>query len=1023
MTDQLLFLYMALSAEAAFAARPGTTAPESTPTNAPKHAENKVFAKFNLIEFRNVSSVEANKTPEAEGLKEKTKERYLTFLHGYLTKLQRLSNGGNADVVREDEQALLNEFTKYGEAGRRGEISEAQIEEFLKEPQGWAVATQMMEQYIMRLENSFGIYAAANPSGDRASVLRSGRIWLDVDRGALNKLYHDSIRPHLRRIGRWTVGALGFGGAGAAIIHVSAASTPISAGVGMAFGGMYGIYHLMRNGVTVDLRRCLSAFQLASADPREAVYIREMTGIDVNDFQPNAAQNGIELRPGRSYETARPADSYREELTDLITARQEFYTGIGVDPDDLDATPEQYLHAENGQGFAGRGRRLRDGGMVRQSEQTGAWWQEEMKTLFNPNREGIRSIDTSTRPPTLQTVEVENPPGSGRWEANPNFDPGRLDYYGNLERFMEARRQVVLRSIEEFTENRRLQETWEQDIKMFEDRKEGLAAARTEQGREDTETAGRYKKDRETLEGERGVLVKYQSGILEMGEKQEAAATAREIRTEALLTEVVNPAGVAPYTDTTTMRADLYGLLTGTVPNLIIDGVPMTNPQGRITTAQTAHDTYVNAGVVPPDNPTTFRDKVARGEANLRIVRDQVEADIKFIQEKMKQIREAENAAADVIPSLNAEDVRKAREEARRMETDYQFLRELDGLGGVELTDDMLLSVSVEDIMEQVILANTVDATRGWPESQRNDPNRRMQIVRAMAESRARERVIYNPPIYETLIASPQVTHGALRGWGITEHQLLTMTPEGIQRLVTRRSTDPAYLGVTAPTDVDEIRAAQTAAQLRLNSRIDAVIETEEFLDNQEKIRTAAAEAVTIDEQERRYNLTVAVMKRQGNEIFPRAMDIRRDNFSLISDRLIDPSNPADERRFTPAEREEYDSGGGVMLQTPAGYLNMMDMFFGYRKEANKNQALERAMEILPPARLAEILDDQLVIPFGPPRGVRTDLGAVFTDIRKRLNGEPAMLVRGRRVISERNVRQAMARIIDIIREETNAIV
>ncbi len=81
-----------------------------------------------------------------------------------------------------------------------------------------------------------------------------------------------------------------------------------------------------------------------------------------------------------------------------------------------------------------------------------------------------------------------------------------------------------------------------------------------------------------------------------------------------------------------------------------------------------------------------------------------------------------------------------------------------------------------------------------------------------------------------------------------------------------------------------------------------------------------AAGAVSVEQQQQHIDFTVRMMERQGNDIFPRITDVRRDNFALISNELIDP---AQTRRFTEAERGTYDTGAGVMVQLPEGYLHI----------------------------------------------------------------------------------------------------
>lgn len=1034
---------MAMSAEgiaSAHGAQAQHGGAEATTPSQPR-PEQRVFARFSREDFVNVGGtgqevtdrgrVTGERREQNVELTEGTKDRYGTFLRTQIKRLVKLSNGPVSDTIHPHEQVFLNEFAKFNPSGRIENVTDAEVDEYLKNPEGWMNATQLMEEQIMYMENAFGVYAAANPAAQRENLVGPQRIYTDINRGWLNRQVNDRLIPNLGRIGRalgYTGGAVGAGtvGAGIAVATGSPAWAGAVMGVATIGGAVQGIRSLMREGVTVDLRQCTAAFQLASGDLREAAYMKEMTGIDVADFQENG-RGGIELRPGRSYETTRPADSYRNELMDLLDARQKFYEGLGVDTDALDASPEQYLHQQSGQGFRGRGRSL-NGRMVRQGEQTGTWWQQEMQQRFNPNRGGILSIDAAG---ALQPVEIQNPL-TGEWQANGNFNPNRLDYQGNLRRFMEARRGMIADTITESARERERAETAAGDRALFNTRRTNLTEARTRQSQADIDRAGRYDKDKSSLVAERNTLNGYSDKVDELRIQQERTEAARTARRAELLTEVINPGGGA-YPNVNAIRADLRGLLGNTIPNLIIDGMPMESPQARINTARTARNGILGTAFGgPPDTLPAYQARIREAQTAFERVETQAQEDIRTINAKIRSIDDAVRApAAEATVVITPDQIRQATELTTQLTADYNLIRDLDGLGGVDLSDVMLQTGTVEDVMQQITLANQADPDRGWPENQQNDETRRMQVVRAMTEARARlvNDFVETPPASYTMLIQRPGT--ATPGYGITEHQLLTQTPDQIRQLVeARRTTDPIYAGLTA-LGIDDVRAAQTAAQYRLAARVESMTEMDTFLDNQKRIADAAAKAVTIDQQTQAYDLAGRIMDRQASApgpdgrvdyrrgILPRANRVSENNFSLIDATPIDPADPAQARRYIAAEQVQYDTGGGTMANLPRGYLEMMNTFFDYSNQPRQGPALEQAMRILPPARLAELLDQSLNIPRGigaPP--ARTDLAAVLTDVRNGFNVPPG----GRRQLSERNMRNAFLTIIDTIRDETRAI-
>jgi hypothetical protein len=200
---------------------------------------------------------------------------------------------------------------------------------------------------------------------------------------------------------------------------------------------------------------------------------------------------------------------------------------------------------------------------------------------------------------------------------------------------------------------------------------------------------------------------------------------------------------------------------------------------------------------------------------------------------------------------------------------------------------------------------------------------------------------------------------------------LLTMSNAQIDQILTSSGPYQNLLGQRPAREVRESLQAEARKRLRIRSRmlieaqtadIDAQIAVQDRIINQ-----------NFTEQIQILSKTKKMAERQGkifysvNEIFARPTEI-------LSSTLIDNQD----QTYTASERK---------ANIPQGYVELMNIFFGYQQEVDKRDAdFAEIMRILPPDKLAALLNQHCHLNL---RQGQIDIKGALDALQDRITGTP----------------------------------
>lgn len=998
-------------------ARPGTYRP-SAPSGESIQFKRNIFLQTERTGARtNEKTSKREKGVESPfiTLSGELRTQYTTFLEGYLRNLRDV-NRDNPAVLRtanhRHDREILQRLTNAA-----GEPDEAKIQEFLKQPEGWMIATQVLEYQTALKIFSLGLVAAARKPNDPkelrdVTMIGNDVIRIGVEQGILNRFYQEKIVPHLRSIAKvagtagLSTGAYAYlGSAVAGIVNFfnpGAEMTPeqgalLAAAIPAAImGGKRSLDSLIRDGITVDLRQSSRTLTYMRNNPTEATFVKAMTGIDVNDFQV-VNPTRIIARNDRALESTHVAEM-KTEIVQALYTRQEFYTSIGVPIERLDALPEQFLYRYD----------------TGQMEQTGTRWQSRIQEAFR--REGGILDAGGNRP------------------SDPLFDANNLATEDNLRRFMRARRRVIV----EMTQDLVRREVEQKELPEAKKAVDEKITQRGETGEVRRQRVDQLNTDQTALQTELTSLQTYETDLTKRGTRRDEldrqVNVARNELTAASqrISSATMPGGYANYLEAIAALQRVFqegaGARRVTVDGRIIS--PTTNRRIRLEEERATLIQNVRTAnpqrAGEPDNVYNARITPLLTPINLRIDRRLavVDEDVTFINETIASLRslqttiqtrqtELANHEASSVP--NAE---QAVQNLDQMGRDFATVTALEaaavaaGLAAPGLTEADLLAQPYGEIARRINALHAAGRARlaaaggpitiGWPEQDNAQQDIRLRVHRTMAEARARRL----PPASAVAAPSADFT-AAINDWRLSEHQLRSHTVEELFRLINAENTrSGGARGWDAANNnaANQARVEQAIADARgrLDRRRQALDEhiTSLRQTTQERGGQTQRELDNL-------NLAKALMDRQG-EIFNAASEMSVLNINRFTSTEIVPNTDAD---FTPAE---WNAG------YEQGYFELINLLFDYRVQTDREARFRQIQAQLPPLRLAGLLNDslglRLIDPATAPPGTAATriltLPNVLDTVRSQFN-------RGR--LSSWEMRGAFSDIINTYRDQALA--
>lgn len=879
------------------------------------------------------------------------REEYKTFLTNHLVYLKKqLEN--DKEFLNNPESAvdrmLMDKLMsrRHDNPGEYADINTAELDKFLagdpKKPNeknpSWEIVNELYSQELARLVFVAGQALYSSEEGERLAQVEEQQIRTGKGQSKLNELAH-KLGPYLGKNGQRIFGATAAAACGAvyglraAIPSCNPAVMAGGAVVGAAAGvGMAAVFEqLQKGGITISFRQCAATFNVIKEDPREADYMKKVYGIDVNDWQVNG--NRIERVAYRTPETTYPLNEIVKKTTDMADIRKKYYGGVmGIPENRVDMLPEGYLY---------RGRDLGP-------EQLGSSMQNEIQELFNPNRGGIQ--DGNGNP-----IEVRI---GGNWVQNPAYRPDLhgYDITGNIQRYWQARRNATLRVTERYI-TEQLGNHDRRDISLLEEKKKD----RGPDGKVRTERKKLIKNEITRMNGDIGVLQADEAKLTQYKSLREG---------RNLAYEMVKRAG---YRDASG-NADLTAL--NTKIQEITDKIELeTDPDSIASRMKVQSDAMLERQAkVQKDmltaNPKTdqgiIRD-AAQGVATyyeqfifpaLRAKEASLRAELKKLTDLRQGVDNSEGALmADTEGMMDATEIEKT------ISRDYEKIKSWNR-ASAPLTITEIATSTVDELMRRVNIVNAADATKGWPINLNNEQANRDTIERAIIEARSRMAEMLDPahvirkPAYTEIINLNVVTDSQLSLWN--EANLIK-----IINTVRSPQLDP-----TSAADMTKLRNAIAEAKNRLEVREAKYSGRLKELDmslrqKQDQEKRVDAE---VDAEVKRLDLAEAAKINQENASLHVIEVIRAKKAEFTDTNHLKKSDST----YTKAERD---------AKYAKGYYEFMDLLFDYKDLSNeklkflkegdnpmdRSERFERIREILPPKKLAEILNTTLGLGLGPP--------------------------------------------------------
>lgn len=587
----------------------------------------------------------------------------------------------------------------------------------------------------------------------------------------------------------------------------------------------------------------------------------------------------------------------------------------------------------------------------------------------------------------------DQPEQSGaRWQIRTADEMQRLggiitgDITGSLTRYMQAQRSVMINDLREFIQ-----------LKQTKDPEKGAVSTK------ETGKISELQKKKEKLQGEDYKMERARS----FNERKDLYNNSK---TELSLEKDK----VDKYKDTLTALETTRGKIQSKYAISDVAGIDKAikaretskGVTGKIGKRREALLTAVRAKVVA--EISTYPVGKARESAAPGIIQnydkiykpsfdsiDKEEARINAEIDELKLFKEELQTREEAISDASATTI-DARESFTNLTNDFNTISGIDaqltgaGLPASGLAENDLRTESIDILLQRINQANVagVAATPpiavGWPSDRNQRPELRMQVMRAIVEARVRN----NPPPAAT--AAREVLD-----LGVPIDQLRKL---GVADLFTEINVRNIALGKTPWNNDDATmdyirRAREQMIGITADAYANQMDSFDKGIEQQEKLISG----VNTDAENQRLELTMDIMQRQG-EIYGRAWDFAFDSRSYVDDTPVGALN----HEYTEQERS---------TPQPGGYYEIMDLIFDYKSKDNRGEYFTRINQILPPARLAELLNRSLNLGIAGAPAINNVLVAINNGLNNTM------------VLDPRNIRRAFRDIVNTLHEEANAVI
>lgn len=803
-------------------------------------------------------------------------ERFITTHVENLLKIsnpQILDNGQH-----EDEKMFLETLTT------ENKLDTSKMNNFLKTNEGWSITQKLYEQQTSLKLAAVGCEAAINPQGKRVTRIDDHTVSLHADQGVLNHLLGEKLghwlgeraltvegRPH----GDWRdrVSKGGFiaatSGLTGAVAKFGALVTgnPVGALLGLSVPAAEGINYIFRKGVTIDINQSVEAFKVIKKIPGEAEYIKEVLHIDIDSLQINPAGQII-ATPGHTFigRSMDGKDGIKNEIYQGLFLRQEFYRALGVPPEAIDATPEQFLLQAN----------------PKSAEQTGVRIDKRIQEIMDFNNPKVKALSESDR----------------------------------KRKFFKARKDTVVEQLKEYsikvTENIASTDAVTKINEKI-TRKSAGGEAIKEKGNEITKKKGE-------LEKEKGKLTAAHEAADEYGK----AKTSLDETMEAYKKEFVADVSAGRSIDQTLDRLNNL-LYEETDPASIVSRQIKLGENKEIEYAKALKQARAGLGKGKISEDSRSKHEAAAMERIDKqfLARETLLAkDEKKITDKVARLEElktTKETAEKTLVEKNQKLLGFSRENLTTIYNNFDGLT--NAATGIGISEFQLFTLNIDEIMAEINRINLAIPAKGWPAGvENNNPLKRRMVIDGITEAKARFKEQLDPekPQRDTDFAT-------LTGWGITEDQLRTIPKDQLLAMIHLKGAAGGGQGWLLADDATrgvELDRSMFEAKNRMLLRYSELV-NEQVTDYQTRIDAAQEEITSINFENDIDKLTTTkdVMGRQG-KVFDVAYQMTINREKYVDTELIDVTDV----NYSQSEKDSgFSKGYWEMMNGIFGYREKVD--------------------------------------------------------------------------------------------------
>ncbi|GIW62165.1 MAG: hypothetical protein KatS3mg089_1017 [Patescibacteria group bacterium] len=887
--------------------------------------------KFRLNEFRSIESPgnALDKAKRERGefeaqwvtIKERTLNQYKTYLANYMKNLQEFSEGPGKEILNqpghEHEKLLLQILGGEDPAERERKISA-----FLESPEGWMLATLVMEHQSALKLYALGLYAATEAKNPEPTVPEEEKIFTgDGKMEKVREFWINKIRPQFKKA---DLREMLFRGVGVGILTYLQSGNPIW-GVGSATAiigaeaGAKGLIDAFRRGEVIDLKRSKDALLAMKSDPNTVLYMRKMYGIDLDDFQVTQAGD-IQLRAGILASTR--MDELQKEAVQGLYTRWSFYENLGIPRSKIDILPEQFIF-KYAQGET--------------PEQTDVRMQQRLREIVNPQ----------------------------------NMNP--QDVQDNLRRLNRARSQVMTEMIRDYIKRQDTPLDYAGPITSLRSKKDAYEGStiKEQKTKAEREEIAELEKEREEIrsERERFTIVDQKRQELQDIERKLRDLGVSSLPDNPTIDEVEQVIDVeinsleinldpnnpsSPVAQKEDVLANKMNFINTTIGQLLTQGGrPQFSRQNAILE------------LVEERAKNLYDQQIAELTEEINKIKEKIER-LKSIKEEYRQKRKE-------LMDEERKAIVYASKELNEIYAEYAFIINTQN---ATITDADLAALSLDQLKAKLKAPPYSARTQNLSDEELHEI-----IYRAKAKKKGEELESNYPSNSQQLRAYEEITQP---GRPLSANDLLTKSDTELITILNNSYTgvfsNPSFPQGPQGPDMRQILAlakeeARRKMLLWYEAKLDARIED---IDRRINVLNKTIEGVDGFEQEKAVINTALDLLDRQSVLFTAvrelgALDEKSEKYFDISRiRADDPTYSQAERNLKTANNQQIEKG----------YYAIMDLLFDYQQRSDREEYFKIISSVLPPDKLAQLLNEH----FHLRRSRNPTLRVILTELSARIN-------------------------------------